>query len=296
MSQPEILFGAASIATVLWTSNGFIPNSTNGVVDTGLKLVKHFNDRNIIDGIIKKMPDEIQESIKASPELIFNDSRDNENIEIVELHNLSYKLYNIKKFNTKLYVCNKEQNRRAKIVVLENLDFKDTLYDPIKLSTTINTVLEFQKSVAEYVFSNIPKQFELGDLYYKSNIVSIESNDKEIDGIIDSIYDIQGKKFRKAPKYKDITDKKLIDTYYVLLSHQDLISKNINEKLIRDEIVEHKVKQSNMILYQENGGKIPTKTVNYEVEPNHRIITSLTKPYSVPLVTNRLLWDYLSLT
>jgi hypothetical protein len=202
----------------------------------------------------------------------------------------------LKKFNTRLYVCNKDERRRAKIVVLEDLDFRNTSYDAKKLVTMMDTVLEFQNSVGKFIFDNIPKEFNLGDIIYKSNIISIESDDKEIKGIIESIFDVKEKRFVRSPKYKDITDEKLLDAYYVLLSHRGLISKDITKKLIEEEIDKHKVKQSNIIFYQENGGKIPTKTVNYEVDKNHRIITSLTEPYRVPLVTQRFLWDYLSLT
>lgn len=296
MSSNDILFGAASIATIFWTAEGFTPSSKNGVVDVGTSLVKHLDEKDVINGIIKMMPPETESSIKGQLVLNFCDTCNNEYIEIIDLHNIQYELYNLKRFTSRINLCNKEENRRAKIVMLMDLDFRDTPLNAKKMVETMDVFLLFQEAVGRFIYKNIPSEFMLGDVIYESNIISVESDDKELETIIDSMYDIKAKKFIKKPKYKDMTDRKLLDAYYVLLSHGDLISKDMTEKLMEAEFVEHNVKQSNMVFHQENGGKVPSKTLNFEIEEGHRRITNLTKSYSAPLVTKRLSKDYLNLT
>ena len=296
MSPEAIKFGGASIATVFWTNRGFTPSPATGVVEAGEKLLAHLEEKKIIDDILRMMPHMEGEGIKGQLGLTFNYAIGNEYIEIVDLRDISYPLYNLKKFGARIFICNNEEGRRAKVVTLMDLDFKESPINAKEMVKTIETFLEFQASVCRFIYDNIPLNFELGEVIYRSNIVSVESNDKEIDVIIESIYDLKTNKFIIKPMYTEIEDEKLHDTYYVLLSHKDLISKEINRKLIEDEMSKHKVKQSNMIFYQENEVKVPAKTLNYEIEEGHRRITNLTKPYHEPVVTLRLLKDYLNLT
>ncbi len=237
--EEEITFEAASIATILWTDEGFRPKRS--IEETGEELAEYFNENNIVCN--------------------FNPTKKNDSMDRIDFDNIDIDGNQI---NSHFYLGNKNEGHRAKIVVDANPEFRENPLNAQKTVELITSVLETEKSVCGLIYNKIPESYLLGNPMYLSNIISIESGDPDIAEIIK--YALPNKKgeFEQSLRKGEIgstLSKKILDAYSVLLLNQEGL---ITYEEIQDYMDRLNVKQSGMIIY---GGSdtFPVKTLNYEV-------------------------------
>ena len=237
--ENEIAFEVASISTILWTEKGFKPEGN--IVKSGEELAKYFNENNIIC------------NFNPTKKKDFMDRIDFDNIDI-----------DGNQIDPHIYLGNRDEGHRAKIVVNANPEFRENPLDAQKTVDLINSILETEKGICGLVYNRIPKSCSLGTPIYSSNIVSVESGDPDIKEIIKYALPKDKSEFEQSLRESEIDprlSKKILDAYSVLLLNQ---RGPITYEEIQDSMDKFKVKQSRMIVY-ESGDKIPVKTLNYEM-------------------------------
>lgn len=237
--EKEITFEAASISTILWTDEGFRPEGN--IVKRGEELTEYFNKHNIVCNF---NPTEK------------NDSMDRIDFETIDIDG--------NKIDPQFYPGNRDEWRRAKIVVNANPEFRENPLNAKKTVELTTSILETEKSICGLIYNKIPESYLLGNPRYLSSIVSVESGDPDIAEIIKYALPDNKIEFEQSLREGKIDlrlSKKILDAYSVLLLNQ---GGPITYEEIQGFIDKFNVKQSRMILY-ENGTKIPTKTLNYEV-------------------------------
>lgn len=300
MASDDITFGAASIATILWPEEGFDPGDNGGIVSVGEKLTKEFDDKRVFDELCDEFGFD-KEHNKAYRHPNFELSRGNEHIRLTKFTDTQLNGSTAKDIILRVYVCNRIERRRAKITIFANFDFTSHPLNAVELTNFMGLVFNKEEDICKFIHEKIPDSYNLGDVKYISSIASVESGDENIDGIIESVLSRSDgdSKFEYTSNSGPVSENKILDAYYVLLSGKLLLSTDrgsTTPEKIQDAISKYKATQSKMIIYQANE-KIPAKTLNYEINPDRRrVITNLTEPRCAPVLTNKLVNDYLSLT
>lgn len=299
MVSGDITFEAVNITTVLWTDHGFEPEPEDSIVTVGKELKEIFARGNVVGELSKML--EVSEADVEYHSPRFEPTKGNEHIKLTKFNNIKMNGVTVDELILRVHVCNRVEGSRAKITVSANLDFREHPHDTMTTVNLMNSIFKKEEDICRFIHEKIPESFSLGGVKYISNIASVESNDPAIDVIIESVLASGKTEFEFSPHCADagrvLDKKKILDAYHVLLPTGTLISdaEPITPEAIRDAIDRVEAKQSKMIIYQSNK-KIPTKTLNYEIGRDHRVITNLTEQYSALAVTNRLVNDYLSLT
>lgn len=294
MSSENITFSGLNIATIIWTEYGFEPDSEGNIISIGNKLKEDFSEIKLINDLATQMNMDKEDTIYGKPEFIGTPGR--QHLKITRFLNTKIDDVMSKILTLRLHVCNRIDKSRAKITASIEFDFSDNPKNSIEIIDIMNSVFKKQQDICEFIHSKIPESYSLGDTYYVSNIASIESDDTDIDTIIESVFSTTKNNFETISD--QILQKKMLVTYAVLLSNKLLLSPNIESitpDKIKDLMLELNAKQSKMVFYQAKE-KIPTKTINLEIDKSHRNIINLTEPYCATEVTDRLLNDYLGMT
>ncbi|RLI99879.1 MAG: hypothetical protein DRP06_02805 [Candidatus Aenigmatarchaeota archaeon] len=237
--KEEITFEAASLSTILWTDEGFIPKGS--IEETGEELAEYFNKNNIVCN--------------------FNPTKKDNSMDRIDFPDFDIKGNQI---DSHIYLGNRDEGHRAKIVVNANPEFRENPLDAKKTVELITSVLETEKSICGLIYNKIPQAYSLGNPKYLSNIVSVESRDPDIAEIIKYELPNSKTKFEQSllkGEIDPILSKKILDIYSILLLNQ---KEPVTYEEIQSSINRLDAKQSGMILYG-NGDKIPVKTLNYEV-------------------------------
>ena len=297
MISSDITFEAVNVATILWPDYGFTPEHDGGIVAVGKKLTEYFTKEHIHDKLCETLGLDRENMVYSSPK--FDAAKGNEHIKLTRLADIEIDGVTADEIIVRVHVCNRIERSRAKITIFANFEFRDHPLSAIEIVDLMDSVFKKEEDICRFIHKKIPESFSLGNIKYISNIASVESEDRDIDSIIKSVFLSDKTKFEFLPSSEHVLDeKKMLDAYYVLLSNKTLVSadrRSITPETIRDVIIDCKAKQSKTITYQTKN-KIPAKTLNYESDPLHRVITNLTTPYCASAVTNRLVNDYLSMT
>lgn len=296
MNSENITFNGLNITTIIWTEYGFKPDSKGSIISIGDKLEEYFIQNKLIDELATQMNICEEDAMYGKP--IFDRTKGNQHIKITRFLDCKFDNVVSKMFTLRFHVCNRIDNSRAKITASAEFDFRDDPKNSIQIIDIMNSVFQKQQDICRYIHNTIPESYSLGDIYYVTNIASIESNDRDIDTLIASVFSTDINNFELHYNSNRIPQKKMLETYAVLLSDKILVSPNIESitpEKIGNVMLEHNAKQSKMVLHQAKD-KIPTKTMNLEIDQSHRIITNLTEQYCASEVTNRLVNDYLGMT
>lgn len=298
MISSDITFEAVTVATILWPDYGFEPEHDGGIVAVGKKLTEHFTNEHIPDKLCETLGlDREHNMVYSRPK--FDAAKGNEHIKLTRFADIEINGVIADEIIVRVHVCNRIERSRAKITIFANFEFRDHPLSAIEIVDLVDSVFKKEEDICRFIHKEIPESFSLGNIKYISNIASVESGDRDIDSIIESVFISDKTKFEFLPNPEHVPDeKKMLDAYYVLLSDKTLVSadrRSITPETIRDVLIDCKAKQSKTITYQTKN-KIPAKTLNYESDPLHRVITNLTEPYCASAVTNRLVNDYLSMT
>ena len=294
MSSENITFSGLNIATIIWTKYGFEPDSEGNISTIGNELKEDFIKIELIDDVASQIDINKEDTIYDEPVFIGTPGR--QHLKITRFLNAKIDDVISKALILRVHVCNRIDKNRAKITSSIEFDFSDNPKNSIEIIDIMNSVFKKQQDICEFIHSKIPESYSLGDTYYVSNIASIESDDTDIDTIIESVFSTTKNNFETISD--QILQKKMLVTYAVLLSNKLLLSPNIESitpDKIKDLMLELNAKQSKMVFYQAKE-KIPTKTINLEIDKSHRNIINLTEPYCATEVTDRLLNDYLGMT
>jgi hypothetical protein len=290
-----ITFDAAKITTLSWTNDGFSPD----IIACGRELLNYLNDVNIIQKILEffaaRVDIKIDESIINSIKLEFSEERGNEYIKVLDVDDVKIHAYNANKFTIRIYICNKNLGRRAKIYVSSSLGFGAPGLNAEQAVSMSHCIKDVEDKISAFIHEYIPAKYNLGPILYASNIISIESSDDEIKTLLQSTFDINNNEFRDITNDLRIGNTKLLDTYYVLINCKSLGYTELNNQKIKKEIIAHRGEQS-VILFNRENGDILTKTMNREDGVDRRVITTLTEGHCSSIVNRRLVKDYLSHT
>ncbi|MCK4730751.1 MAG: hypothetical protein KAT28_05530 [Candidatus Aenigmarchaeota archaeon] len=237
--ENEITFEAASIATILWTDEGFRPEGD--IIKLGEELTNYFKENNIVCN--------------------FNTTKKNDSMDRIDFDDI---YIDGNQIDSHLYLGNRDEGHRAKIVVNANLEFRENPLDAQKTVELINSVLETEKSICGLIYNKIPKSCLLGNPMYSSSIISVESGDPYITEIIKYALPDNKIEFEQSilqGKIDPVLSRKILDAYSVLLFNQE---GPITYEEIQGSIDRLNAKQSGMIIY-DSGNAFPVKTLNYEV-------------------------------
>lgn len=295
MDSSDIMFTGARITTISWTREGFQPD----IVAQATSLLNKFKDINIFSRLKEFFK---SHNIKMDEHLIDNSKLDlieeygNEYIKILDLNeNISIDKYNIKKFIIRVYICNKELGRRAKIYVSFISNLVNHALNSKEIVEMSQHIRKIEEDICDFIHKLIPVEYGLKDLFYIGNIISIESKDEEIIGLLQSTFDLKKNDFVDIAGDLRQKSKKLLDTYYVLINNKDLNLNNLDSNKIGQELISNKGQQS-IILFNRENGDILVKALNREEGRNHRIITTLTQNQCASIVNKRLAKEYLIYT
>lgn len=300
MNPENITFEAASIDTILWPEEGFDPEGEDGIIGVGEKLTKEFDNKHLLDELCDEF-DFNKEGMGNYIHPEYERSKGREHIRLTKFTNIEMCGVTAKDMIMRVYVCDRTVERRAKITVSANFDFKNHPLNAMELTDLMNRIFEKEHDICKFIYGKIPESCHLGDINYVSSIASVESGDKDLNDIIGSVLvrSDENIKFKYMSNLNQVSESKTLDAYYVLLSGKLLLStdrESITPEKIIDAISKRKAIQSKIVIYQSNE-QIPAKTLNCEVVPNdYRLITNLTEPRSAIAVTSRLVNDYLSIT
>lgn len=298
----QIYFDAAKISTLKWFENGFLPLNQS-ITETGRELCRELNELNALDTFISFLNShkKIKNLVLNNQEIKFIELEPgSEYIQVLEDAKLEYNNHLLDKLNIRIYICNHELGRRAKIVV--------SIYTKFGNHLTSQQVTQFGKEIfsiegriANFAKSILPERFHQHPgkkFIYACNVASFASNDDEIDRIIESKFDTRNTNFTGLTGPMQNSEEqlqKLLESYNVLLCGCASWEK-MNSEAILECLKNYGAQQSTIIVNRVNA-TIKTKTLNFEIKRDkHRVITSISNTRFVFPVNRLLVRDYLSLT
>jgi hypothetical protein len=291
MSHEGMAFNAASIATILWADRGFEP--VPDIVEVGENLKKHLSEINIVDKICKTFGIDKSTIIDPATQLDFDAAPGKERIRIAVFRDVEIDSVKIQELTLRIHVCNRNLKMKSKVTAFANV-LLENRPNAERAAKIINSVFNIERKICRYIFGYINDAFSLGNVNYIGNIASIESGEKDIDTLIETV-----SADSISQNAVDGENKRIIDLYHVLLAN-DLIT--INQSLDRKSLLEtlkkHEIKENRIKMYQSRVA-IPVKAVNYELSnlsPINRIITVLTRMRCGKSIALCLFYDYLGMT
>jgi len=298
----QIYFDAAKISTLKWFENGFLPLNQS-ITETGRELCSELNELNVLDTFINYLNShkKIKGLVLNNQEIKFIELEPgSEYIQVLEDAKLEYNNHLLDKLNIRIYICNHELGRRAKIVVSIYTKFGDHLTSQ-QVTQFGKEIFGIEGRIANFAKSILPERFNQypGKIFiYACNVASFASNDDEIDRIIESKFDTRNTNFTGLTGSMQNSEEqlqKLLESYNVLLCGCASWEK-INSKAILECLKNYGAQQSTIIVNRVNA-TIKTKTLNFEIKRDkHRVITSISNTRFVFPVNRLLVRDYLSLT
>ena len=291
-----ITFEKACMASVLWTGIGFdysegLPEICNRLVET-LSRNEIINKINDTIGVSYITPKEKPFDIKEIP--------GRERIKIIHYSNFSMNSASVQDFTVRIHVCNRDLGMKCKITAFSVFDLKSATY--LEAKTEINTIRQKQREICDHVYRVTYDVFKLGDVNYTSCITTVESNDPDVDSIIESTF---AKDMGKFEFLESVGERKIVDAWKLLLDETSgsILEQETEitrlEKTLSDKIKDEDVDEFKIRIYQTKMITIPALVVNYAKgigAPCRRFITAITKPNCSVQVTTKMLRSYLNRT